>query len=260
MLNKTLSEQGFETYAGYGWYRIRILTPTSSIPGKLRESAASSAHHRHIPSANWRSTSMGCAAGRTRGMTDAPNDVLSPPVDAGMPANTRQRPVVIADPHGWDRRRLRSIPWAAREDGDLARRTTSRTGFALAIARRWDQHVIASMVCLFLIPVRGRRWAPCFTLPSGTTRSTSGWPCCAFRWHLPSAMLISPTGLSLLPTSVYGVMKLWSGAASSWRSTLEFVMRFTEREDAHLCARFQIARAAAAAGVALCGCSRSSTY
>lgn len=59
MLNKTLSEQGFETYAGYGWYRIRIL-PNQFHPGKLRRMRRFICSSQDIPSANWRSTSMGC--------------------------------------------------------------------------------------------------------------------------------------------------------------------------------------------------------
>ncbi len=73
-LGKTLSEQGFETYAGYAWYRLRV-QPEQFRFGAL---AGSAPLHLLVTSHSVGQLAVyinGVEVGRSRGMTDKPVDV-----------------------------------------------------------------------------------------------------------------------------------------------------------------------------------------
>lgn len=146
-LNQTLAEQGFDTYTGYGWYRIKL--QPAQIDGISR--MAGGQELALLVTGNEVAQIdvyvNGLEAGHTRGMTDAPAEYHSPPLI--IPLNPAQSgPTVVAirtwaGPSFTIRRGLLS-----RVDAGAANELNQRLG--MAIGRQWNEQVISSLVVTFL--------------------------------------------------------------------------------------------------------------
>ncbi len=230
-LGRALSEQGFETYAGYAWYRLRI-DPQQLRVGGL---AGSSDLHLLITSHSVGQLAVyinGAEVGHTRGMTEKPEMYESPPFEITLPRDAN--PMVVAV-RSWA---APGVPIShglfekaeAGTQGDVADR------LALAISRKWDQQIIAEMVLSFLflgvaalglILYLAQRhhseylWLAvmCFTVTVTGAIETSHW-------------------LALMSESVFDFLNLWTGRIFMV-VTLEFVMRFTATEKRQIGRYFQ---------------------
>src|SRR5947209_3191824 len=145
-LGKSLAEQGFETYAGYAWYRLRIQPQQLHIGGAAENAPL---HLLVSPHGTGQLAVYvnGLEAGHSRGMTDSPRMYESPPFDVPL-AQTGNAPIEIAI-------RTWAAPGVPISHGLLERVETGAPEdiadrLMLAIARKWNQEVIAEMILAFL--------------------------------------------------------------------------------------------------------------
>jgi sigma-B regulation protein RsbU (phosphoserine phosphatase) len=231
-LDKSLAEQGFESYAGFAWYRTRIQ------PQQLQVGAAGSAPlHLLVTSHNTGQLAVyinGVEVGHSRGMTDSPRMYQSPPFDVALP-QSGSAPIEVA---------VRS--WAAPGlpiSHGLLERVEAGTPediadrLALAIARKWNQQVIAEMVLVFLfLGVAALGWILYLAQRHHTE----------YLWLALMCLAVTVTGaielchwLALLSSEVFQVLNLWTGRIFM-AVTVEFVLRFTGAQRRQFARGFQI--------------------
>jgi hypothetical protein len=234
-LGKSLAEQGYETYAGYAWYRLRIQ------PQQLRVGGAQGNSPLHLLVTSHAVGQLavyvnGVEVGHSRGMTDPPRMYESPPFDVTLPQANAADPMVVA---------VRS--WAAPGvpiSYGLLERVEAGTGedvadrLTLAIAHKWNQQVIAEMVLVFLFLGVAALGAILY-LAQRHHRE--------YLWLALMCLAVVLTGtielshwLALMSTGVYEVLSLWTGRIFM-AVTVEFVLRFTGAERRQFARGFQIA-------------------
>jgi hypothetical protein len=233
VLGKTLAEQGFETYAGYAWYRMRIQ------PQQLHLGADPGPLHLLVTSHTIGQLSVyvnGVEVGHTRGMTDSPRMYESAPIDVTLPQANPTAPMVVAV-------RTWAAPGIPISHG-LLERVEAGAGediadrLALAISRKWNQQIIAEMilVCLFL-GVAALGWILYLAQRHHSE----------YLWLALMCLAVTVTGtielchwLALLSNEVFLVLNLWAGRIFM-AVTVEFVLRFTSAQRRQFARGFQIA-------------------
>ena len=222
-LSQTLTEQGFDTYTGYAWYRIKLQ------PQQMAQFNNMAGGDQPL-SLLLRSNSVGqlaayingIEAGHTAGMTESPSEYQSPPIVVQIsPANAG--PTVIAV-RTWagpgttiSRGLLRTAELGV--SSDMAERA------ALAVGHQWNESVISNAVVAFLflcVAVLG------------------GFLYLAQRHHpeyLWLALLCASVaaggagdalyGMALISQGVFRIFTLFTGRIFM-AVTLEFVLYFTE--------------------------------
>ena len=233
-LDKTLSDQGFETYAGYAWYRLRI-QPQQLHLGSL---AGNALLHLLVTSHSTGQLAVyinGVEVGHSRGMTDTPRMYESPPFEVTLPQGNAGDPMVVA---------IRS--WAAPgvqishgllERAEVGTREDVADRLALAISRHWDQHVIAEMMVSFLflgVAILG------LILYLAQRHHSE------YLWLALMCLGVAMVGavellnqLALIPNSVFEVLSPWTGCIFM-AVTVEFVLRFTGAERRQFARIFQV--------------------
>jgi len=222
MLRKSLTEQGLDAYAGYGWYRLRL--PAEQL-AKLNSPAGNPALDLLVTSDSVGQLSVyldGVEAGHTRGMTADPSMYQSPPITVHLPGAKADGTILIAirswaGPNTSIRRGLVDKVEVGAQN-DIAER------LAAAIDRLWDQHLLAGMLVsglFFCVAVLGA------TLYMAQRKHAE------YLWLALLCLSVSLIGtsdsawtLALLPLSVYGVINLWTGRVFM-AATLEFILHFT---------------------------------
>lgn len=221
-LSKPLSEQGFEAYRGYGWYRLRLQpaqhSKLSDIPGNVpldllvtSDSVGQLAVYFD-----------GVEAGHTRGMTASPAMYQSPPLTVHLPAPASDGTIEIA---------IRS--WAGPDTSigrglvgkvELGGRDDIAERSAAAVVRLWDRQLMAGMLVCFLYFCVAVLGATLYL--AQRNHSEYLW----LSLLCVSVTLIGITEslwkLELLPLSVFGLINLWTGRLFM-AATLEFVLHFT---------------------------------
>ena len=233
-LDKPLAEQGFETYAGYAWYRLRIQPQQLTLGG----GADAAPLHLLVTPYNVGQLSVyvnGVEAGHSRGMADSPRLYQSSPIDVPLP-QSGSGPMLIAI-------RTWAAPGIPISHGLLDRVEAGAAGdiadrLALAIARHWDQHVIAEMVVCFLflgVAVLG------FILYLAQRHHSE------YLWLGLLCISVAVMGavellnqLALIPYGVFEVLSLWTGRMFM-AVTVEFVLRFAGTGRRQFARGFQIA-------------------
>jgi phosphoserine phosphatase RsbU/P len=233
-ISKPLSEQGFDAYSGYGWYRLKLLPEQLSqfnLPGNSPLDLLVTADGIGQVAVY----AGGAQAGHTKGMTDSPSMYQSPPLVVHLSRAAADGSVVLAlrtwaGPSASIRRGLIDKVELGAPD-DIAVTLTA------AIDRRWDQHQIAGIVVSFLffcVAVLG------FTLFLAQRKHPE------YLWLALLCLSVafmgaseSAYGLALLPLSVFYVLSLWGGRIFM-AVTLEFILRFTGREGRIVVRVFQI--------------------
>jgi phosphoserine phosphatase RsbU/P len=222
-LDKALTEQGFDTYAGYAWYRLRVR------PQQLRvgDMAGNTPLNLLVTSHSVGQLAVyinGVEVAHTRGMTDSPQMYESPPLQLALPQS------------GGDTVEVAVRSWAAPgvpishgllekveagSQGDIAER------LALAISRKWNQEVIAEMILTFLF--LGVAMLGIILYMAQRHHSE-------YLWLALMCLSVTVTGvielahwLALISSSVFDLLNLWAGRIFM-AVTLEFVLRFAGTE------------------------------
>ncbi len=233
-LDKSLSDQGFETYAGYAWYRLRIQPQQLTLGGS---SDSAPLHLLVTPHAVGQLAVFvnGVEVGHSRGMTDSPRMYQSRPFDVPLP-QAGNAPLVIAV-RSW------AAPGIPISHGLLERVEAGAPDdiadrLALAIARHWDQHVIADMVVSFLFV--GVAILAFILYLAQRHHSEYLW----LGFLCVSAALMGTVEvlnqLALIPASLYAIGALWTGR-TFMAVTIEFVLRFTGTGRRQFARGFQVA-------------------
>ena len=235
VLGKTLAEQGFETYAGYAWYRMRIQ------PQQLHLEADPAAGPLHLLVTSHSVGQLavyvnGVEVGHTRGMTDSPRMYESLPIDVTLHQINPAAPMVVAV-------RTWAAPGVPISHG-LLDRVEAGTGediadrLALAISRKWNQQIIAEMILVFLfLGVAILGW-----ILYMAQRHHS-----EYLWLALMCLAVTVTGtielchwLALLSNEAFELLNLWTGRIFM-AVTVEFVLRFTNAQHRQFARGFQIA-------------------
>jgi hypothetical protein len=234
-LSKPLTEQGFATYAGYGWYRLRLqadqLAKLNSLPGNppLDLLVTSNSVGQLAVYVG------GVEAGHTRGMTANPSMYQSLPLIANLPSAGADGTIAIAirswaGPNTSIRRGLLDKVELGAQD-DIAERHSA------AIDRLWDQQLLAGLLVsglFFCVAMLGA------TLYLAQRKHAE------YLWLALLCLSVTLIGasqsawtLELLPFSVFRVINLWTGRVFM-AATLEFIFHFTGGAHRRTVRAFQI--------------------
>jgi sigma-B regulation protein RsbU (phosphoserine phosphatase) len=220
-LGKTLTEQGIEPYSGYAWYRLRLkpqqLQPGSSTRGPSLELLVTSYNMGQLAV-----YVNGIEAGHSRGMTDKPVMYQSPPFVVKLSREGPDGTTLVAI-RSWTGFGI-PISHSLLHKVELGSPEDVADRLDLAVARHWDQHVIAGMIVSFLFLCV----AALATILYLSQRNHS-----EYLWLGLMCLSVAVTGsvelaygLALLPFPVFEVVHLWTGRIFM-AVTLEFVLRFT---------------------------------
>jgi sigma-B regulation protein RsbU (phosphoserine phosphatase) len=222
-LSRPLTEQGFDPYTGYGWYRLRLtsqqLAQFSPLPGKPQLDLLVSSD-----SVGQLGVYLnGDYTGHTEGMTDRPDMYQSPPLVVHLSQPAADGSIVLAI-RSW------AGPSASIRRGLLAKvelGTANDVAERLATARerQWNQGIIGGMMVSFLF---------LFVAVLGATLYYAQRHHAEYLWLALLCLSVAASGasetafsLALLPWSIYSILALWTGRIFM-AVTLEFVLRFTE--------------------------------
>jgi Stage II sporulation protein E (SpoIIE) len=234
-LGKSLAEQGFETYAGYAWYRLRVQ------PGQLHLGSDSGGTPLHLLVTAHGIGQLavyinGVEVGHTRGMTNSPKMYESAPIDVILPSTTPEAPMEVAV-------RTWAAPGISISHG-LLEQVEAGTGgdiadrMALAVSRKWNQQIIAELVLVFLfLGVAALGWILFLAQRHHSE----------YMWLALMCLAVSVTGtlelfhwLGWVSTEVFEVLNLWTGRIFM-AVTVEFALRFTGAQRRQFARGFQIA-------------------
>jgi hypothetical protein len=142
-LGRPLSELGFDSYAGYAWYRIRINARQLQPSGEPLDLLLTTHTIGQISV-----FANGAEIGHSKGMDGSPRMYESLPLEVSLPAPAPDGTITIAV-RSW------AAPGVQISNGlldrvDIGAHHDMADRLAIAISRRWDQQVIASMVLSFL--------------------------------------------------------------------------------------------------------------
>jgi hypothetical protein len=235
-LSKAITEQGFDPYTGYGWYRLRLspeqLAQFKTLPGnpQLDLMVSSDSVGQLGVYLN------GDYLGHTEGMTDPPDMYQSPPLVVPLSKPGSDGSIVVA---------IRS--WAGPSTSirrgllakvELGAASDVAEKLATERERHWDQDIIGDIMVGFLFLSVAMLGATLYY----AQRNHAEYLWLALLCLSVAASEASDTSfrLALLPWRVYNILALWT-----WRIfmtvTLEFVLRFTESKSKRLVRIVQIA-------------------
>jgi len=218
-LDKPLTEQGFDSYSGYGWYRLKVK------PEQLSAITSLSPNTPLVLLATPNSVGQltvylnGSEVGHTRGMTGSPtmfqSGTLSLPVSGSGPMVLAIRTWAGSDVQ-INRGLLETVEVGASQD--IAGKV------AIATNRQWDENAIAAMVVGFLFFGVALLAAALYL----TQRRHSEYLWLALLClSVASAGAADATyGLGQISLTVYRIFTLFMGRIFM-AVTLEFVLRFT---------------------------------
>ena len=221
-LSKPLTEQGFDAYKGYGWYRLRLqaaqLAKLNDIPGNppldllvTGDSVGQLAVYLG-----------GVESGHTRGMAASPSVYQSLPLTARLPSVGTDGTIVIAI-RSWAGSNT-SIGRGLVSKVELGTQDDIAERFAATIDRLWDRQLLANILvsCLFF----------CVAM-LGATLYVAQRKHAEYLWLSLLCLSVTLMGagesawaLGLLPLSIFGAMSMWTGRLFM-ASTLEFILHFT---------------------------------
>ena len=234
-LSQTLVEQGFDTYTGYGWYRIKLQ------PSQVAEISKMTGGQELALLVTGNSVGQidvyvnGLEAGHTRGMTDAPAEYLSVPVVA--PVNPAAAgPTVIAI-RTWAGPTI-TISRGLLQRVDVGAASEMNQRLTMAISRQWNENVIAGLVVTFLFV--------CVAVLGGFLYLAQRHHA-EYLWLSLLCLAVAATGsadvmygLGVLSLGAYRVFTVFSGHLFM-AVTLEFILHFTATKSRRFVRGVQIA-------------------
>jgi sigma-B regulation protein RsbU (phosphoserine phosphatase) len=218
-MSKALTEQGFDPYNGYAWYRLR-LTPqqlaqlNNGAPIDLLVSGHSIGQLAVYVN--------GVELGRTEGMTDEPTMYESPPLAVHLPRPAADGPMEIAI-RSWAGPTV-TVKRGLVDKVELGAPADIQEALSADTDRQWDQHVIAGVMVSFLFFCVAMLGAILYM----AQRKHAEYLWLSLLCLTVCLMGVSETafGLALMRYSIFYVLNLWTGRLFMV-VTLEFVLRFT---------------------------------
>jgi sigma-B regulation protein RsbU (phosphoserine phosphatase) len=222
ILSKSLFDQGFESYTGYAWYRMRVQPQQLAQFGNLAGSSGLDLLLTPDSVGQFDVYMNGVEAGHTRGMTDDPSMYQSPPLAVHVSSPGADGSIVVT---------VRT--WAG-PDVSIARGLLVKVELgtvediadrqAMAADRLWDEHVISGLILSFLFLCVAALGATLYLAQRHHSE---------YLWLALLCLSVAVTGtveltfaLALMPLAIFGVVHLWVGRAFM-AVTLEFVLRFS---------------------------------
>jgi hypothetical protein len=239
-IDRPLSEQGIDSYSGYAWYRLRLRPEQLA---RFNDAAGNGSQAEPLAllvtgySVGQLAVYLNAVeAGHTRGMTDHPSMLQSPPFAVPLSAPGADGTILIAV-RSWAGAGV-PIIHGILDRAEVGARDDVADRLAAAIDRKWDEQVIAGLVVSFLFL--------CVAV-LGITLYYSQRKRSEYLWLGVLCLSVAVMGasesafaLALLPWSVFKILNLWTGRIFM-AVTLEFVLRFTERDSRKLVRGVQIA-------------------
>jgi phosphoserine phosphatase RsbU/P len=234
-LSQSLVEQGFDTYTGYAWYRIKLQPEQVAAIGKMAGGQQLAVLVKGDPLAQVDVYVNGLEAGHTRGMTDRPAEYLSPPIVAPVNPAT-SGPTVLAI-RTWVGPTLTvSSGLLKRVDVGVAGEMSER--LTLAVNRQWNENVIAGLVVTFLFV--------CVAVLGGFLYLAQRHHQ-EYMWLALLCLSVAATGtaevvygLGALSLGAFRVLTVFSGHLFM-AVTLEFILHFTATKSRRFVRGVQIA-------------------
>jgi hypothetical protein len=215
-LSSTLAEQGIDSYSNYAWYRLRVQLQPSSKAAETQLALLVTPYSV----GQLQVFANGVEVGRTRGMTDSPSHYQAGPFTNQLPHPLPDGTIVLA---------IRAWSGNPIDHGLLDRVAIGgpdhvNESFRLALARHWDEHILAGMLVSFLFF--------CVAI-LGATLYLSQRHHVEYLWMTLLCLSVTITGtveffynVALMPLSVFAVLSLWTGRLYMV-TTLEFMLYFT---------------------------------
>jgi hypothetical protein len=224
-LGKTLAEQGIESYAGFGWYRLRLqpqqLSQFGGLSGNQQLDLLVTSHSIGQLAVYVN----GVESGHTRGMTDHPAMYQSPPFAVRLIRPDAGGAIVLAI-RSWAGPGL-PINHGLLDSVELGAQDDVAVRLAQAAGRLWDQQVIAGLIVAFLFLCVAAFGAVLYMAQRHHAEYLWLALLCVSAAVNESARLIFE--LALMPLTVFNVISLFTGRIFM-AVTLEFVLRFTGGE------------------------------
>jgi len=238
-LRQSISDQGFDPYTGYGWYRLRLqpqqLAALNTVAGNnLPGSAALDLLVTGGSVGQLAVYVDGVEAGHTKGMRDQPSMYMSPPLVLHLSHRAADGTIAIA---------IRT--WAG--DGvtvgrglvdkvELGAPADISERLAVATDRLWDHQLIAGLAVSFMFLCVATLGAVLY----GAQRKHSEYLWLGLLCLTVALMGVSESAwaLDMMPWGVFRIVNLWAGRIFI-AVTLEFILRFTESDYRKLVRIFQ---------------------
>jgi phosphoserine phosphatase RsbU/P len=221
-LSQPLAEQGFETYTGYAWYRMKLEPQQLAQVSKLAGGQPLSLLLTSNTVGQLSVFVNGFEAGQTRGMTDDPSEYQSPPILVQItPANAG--PTVIAV-RTWAGPRT-TISRGLLRKAELGVSSDMAERLSLAIGHQWTESVISTAILAFLflcVAVLGA-----FLYMAQRHHPEYLWLALLCGSVAAGGAGDALFGMALFPLNVYRIFGLFTGRIFM-AVTLEFVLYFTE--------------------------------
>jgi hypothetical protein len=230
-LDKPLTELGFESYAGYAWYRIRINARQLQPSGEPLDVLMTPYGVGQLSA-----FANGTEIGHTRGFDGSPSMYRSLPLQLSLPAPAADGTILMAV-------RTWAAPGIQNSHGLLDRVELGAhhdiiDRLAISVSQRWDREIIAQLVLSLLF---------LFVAAFGAILYFAQRHHSEYLWLALLCGTVAANGiiqllwqLALISHSAYYPLNLWIGRIFM-AVTLEFILRFTTDSNRRLIRGVQIA-------------------
>lgn len=233
-LGQSLAEQGFDSYTGYAWYRLKLQPQQLAQFGGMTGGQALALLVTGNSVGQFSAFVNGYDIGHTRGMTDSPVEYESSPLLLAFPT-VEPGPVVIAV-------RTWTGPKVTVSRGILQRVEIGGVGVlaerqAMAIGRQWNRLATFPLVLAFLFL--------CVAVLGGALylaqerHSEYMWLAVLCVAAAMERIIHVMFGLGTLSLRTFGIASSFAGFLFM-AITLEFVLRFTENQSKRVVRALQI--------------------
>jgi hypothetical protein len=217
MLGKPLSELGFDSYAGYAWYRIRVNARPLQPSGETLDLQLTTHTIGQVAV-----FVNGNAIGHTKGLDGSPRMYMSLPLQVSLPPPNPDGTITIAV-RSWAAPGVQ-ISHGLLDRVEIAAHHDIVDEMGVAISQRWDTEIISQLVLSFLF---------LFVAAFGAILYIAQRHHSEYLWLALLCLTVALNGsvqslwqLAVMPYPVFFPMELWAGRVFM-AVTLEFIFLFT---------------------------------